>query len=160
MWGSGAGLRAQLLGDWHLFLIIMPRQPPRPRKRGRKKAPVEMPSSVTWEVIAVVRKGSHIIKKRKIKRVDINSRDSPPPLLDALSSQAEPSQSSNTSKQLPSAGTSRSVSVSAPPCLPRRHSFTLLRPKSESGFRTKSSGSIHFFVKKHVLEKNPALRVN
>ena len=154
-----------MLGDQRLFLVIMPQQPPQPQKRGQKKAPVEMPSSVTREVIAVVRKGSHIIKKRKIKRVDINSRDLPPPLpdgnlLDALSSQAEPSQSSNTSKQLPSAGTSRSVLVSAPPCLPRRHSFTLLRPKSESGFWTKSSGSIHFFVKKHVLKKNPALHVN
>ena len=146
----------------------MPRQPPPPQKRGRKKAHAEMASSVTQEVIAVVRKGSHITKKRVIEKIDIKSRASPfslpdDDLLDALSSQMEPSQSSNkqnTSKQLPSGGASCSVSVSVSPCLPRQHSFILFRPKSRSGFQTKSSGSLHFFVKKHVLKKNPALRVN
>ena len=116
---ASLGLKVWLLGDRRLCLVIM--QKPRPqKKRGRKRAPTEMPSSATQEVIQVVQKGTRIVKKRVIEKIEFDSRPSPSPFSgggppDTLGSQADPPQppdEQDTPKQPPPGGKSRSVSVS------------------------------------------------
>ena len=92
------GLKVRLLGDRRLCLIIM--QKPRPqKKRGQKRAPTEMPSSATREVIQVVQKGTRIVKKRVIEKIEFDSRPLPSPFSgggppNTLGSQADPPHSS------------------------------------------------------------------
>ena len=82
---------------------------------------MEVASSATREVIAVVREGSRIIKKRLVEKSELDQCSSPSSFLDddtfdVFASQADTSRPSNEQdayKKLPRGNKSRSVSVSA-----------------------------------------------
>ena len=146
----------------------MPRQPSRPRKR---KAPEDIPSSATQEVISVVRKGNHIIKKRIVEGTVADPRashlsfpdDAVRPQLDHshlrpqldhshLSSRV-PSNKQDMPRESPKpAYTSRSVSVSATRvCHADTHS-SISRPKLRSGSHTVLSSFMNSFIWRLLLK--------
>ena len=97
----------------------MPRQPP-PRTKKRKRPPEEIASPASLEVIAVVRQGGRVTKKRTIEKTKFDPRVSPslPNDIETLSSPTlqtplEPSDKSKPSGESSTGAQSRSVSVSA-----------------------------------------------
>ena len=122
----------------------MPRQPPR---RGRKRAPEEVPSSATREVIAIIREGPRITKKRLVEESTIDPRASPfsfpdDDTLNALASEMdsfEPSNEKGGSEQPFPNITSRSVSVSAICACHVDGRSSPLRPESGRGSHTERS---------------------
>ena len=73
-WWARYLVGAPLPRDRRLCLSSM-RQPSRASKR--KRPPEEMPSSISLEVISVIRRGGRITKKRVIKKKDFDPRASP-----------------------------------------------------------------------------------
>ena len=140
---------------------------PRHSRAKWKKAPEEMPSSATREVISIARKGGRITKKRIIEATAVDPRASPLPSPDDTptsqvdysqslrprAGRARPSNKQDMSKELSPSGKSCSVSVSA---IHVRHVDTdssASRPKSMSGSRTAPSSSVSSFVLKLPLKK-------
>lgn len=162
-----------LPGDRRLCLVIM-RQPPPAKKR--KRPLEEVPSSLSLEVISLVRRGGRVTKKRVIEKRDFDPRASPvifpnDEILPTPSSQARHAAPTPHSRAVPSTpvggtskeplpdATSRSVSVSCfLACFVIAHS-PALRPKYKTGFRIALSSSMNSFAWKPLSQTYAAPRV-
>lgn len=137
------------------------RQPSLAKKR--KRPLEEVPSSLSLEVVSLVRRGGHVTKKRVIEKRDFDPRASPvifpnDDILPTPSSQARPTAPTPRSRAVPSNpvvdtskepspdAISRSVSVSPFPAFFITTHLPALRPKYKNGFRIALSSSMNSFA--------------
>lgn len=135
--------------DRRLRLVIMPRTSVK-----RKRPPAEFPSSISLEVISVVRTGNRFSKKRVVEATKFNPRASPIPLFEddlrASTSQADsspPLDGSDAPNEHYIRNASRSVSVSV--SLPHHvvnHRPHFFRLNSRNGYHTWYSTFTRSFV--------------